>query len=245
MRQLSDFINHGILPFVGRAAILEEIAAFRRKTVRRGQLELFLIEAPAGRGKSRLVEAITTQLDGDDSGIVLHLRFYPETPMHLSSELLRDVERVARRIGLTLDDERGAPGNLPQKLRRLVRLRPTLLIIEDLHLLPTDRRDGFLRFFEDFVDEPLPTLVLARPLDSELSGRIEPYRVRSIDLPGLDVDDVARLWQELFATKPKPAILAAIVETTTGNPLAIRSALRGPIPGRRRSSRARSRKGSG
>jgi len=54
-KNLLDFLNHGILPFVGRDSELERLVRFWSSTIDAGGLRTALLVGEAGIGKSRLV----------------------------------------------------------------------------------------------------------------------------------------------------------------------------------------------
>src|SRR4051812_32522268 len=75
-QSLVDFMNHGILPFVGRQQERDRIMAFWRATVDAHGLRMLLLGGEAGVGKSRLVEeTIATVMS--EGGAVVHARLYP------------------------------------------------------------------------------------------------------------------------------------------------------------------------
>ncbi len=225
MRQLTDFVNHGILPFVGRKDLLEGILTFWVETVYRGGLEAFLIEAPAGQGKSRLVEEIVHPIRAR-GGLLLRVRLYPETSASLLDDLMHQVSLAETRLHLPAPEGRT---NLFARLRRLVRLRPTLLVIEDLHLLDGESASKISGIFVELEDEPLPLLLLSRPLSKETRSIIEPFLVRFHPLERLRREDLEDLWTRLFAPPSSDALIDLLMKATKGNPLAVRSGLRGLI----------------
>ncbi|MEO5931390.1 MAG: BTAD domain-containing putative transcriptional regulator, partial [Candidatus Kapaibacterium sp.] len=60
-------------------------------------------------------------------------------------------------------------------------------------------------------------------------GVMERYLIEEITLEGLSHQELARLWESLFEAPPEPELLAMLHGATAGNPLAIRSALRGTL----------------
>ena len=60
-------------------------------------------------------------------------------------------------------------------------------------------------------------------------GILEQYLVESITMKGLDRQSLKALWLELFRSTPQHEIIDALHRVTKGNPLAVRSGLRGAI----------------
>ena len=223
MRELTDFVNHGILPFVGRNDLIERILTFWIETIHRGGLEALLIEAPAGRGKTRLVEELASPIRRR-GGLLLRVRLYPETSTSLMSGLEHQITLAESRLQLS-----EGPSEIFSRLRRLVRLRPTLLALEDLHLLEEDAVGEISRLFDALEDEPIASLLPGRPLPEPIRNAIEPFLVRTEELRGLDNGDLKDLWSSLFGTSPQKEIIDILQKRTRGNPLALRSGLRGLI----------------
>jgi DNA-binding SARP family transcriptional activator len=114
-------------------------------------------------------------------------------------------------------------------LRRVVRLRPTLLIIEDLHLLEGQAVNDLSMLLETLADEFFSVLCVARPVQLAARGVLERYLVMNMELRGLDRPQLESMWSELFEQPPSAETLDAMLRVTLGSPLALRSAIRGAI----------------
>lgn len=225
MSRIDDFIAHGVLPFVGREAELERILAFWRSVPEGQRLRLMLLTAEAGVGKSRLLEECLRILEGE-RGAVIHAKFYPEAANSPAPLLSRSLWKSAP----GRDILRTRPGeNLPEViagLQRLSRLRPTLLVLEDIHLLPSESVPDLMRLFDALADETISVLCLSRPATIAAQGVLETYLIESIRMEGIGPDALALLWRRLFDADPDADLTERLHAVTRGNALALRSGLR-------------------
>lgn len=232
MQSLVDFLNHGLLPFSGRDAELQRLMEFWQRTAEGSGLRAALLSGEAGVGKSRLIAELIPQVR-ERGGVVLHTKLYPEAASALAPLLCRAMRDAAPAplLGtpIALDEVETSMSSALGLLRRLARLRPTLLIIEDVHLLQNAPLAELRTMLESLCDELLSVLLLARPVELPARGVIERYLVDEVQLQGLDREEVTLLIRDLTGGPPSPRLLDALVDATHGNPLALRSAIRGVI----------------
>jgi DNA-binding SARP family transcriptional activator len=223
LRPVVTFLNHGILPFVGRDGDIRRLVGFWQQTTSDPALRAMLVTAEAGMGKSRLAEELLLQV-GRTGGAVVHLRFYPDASLSLAPLLAQAVRSTASGQQLLAAGSEGASST--SLLRRLASLRPTMLVMEDLHLLSGDPLRELQQLLYSIADLPIALVLLTRPIELSVRGVIEPYLVDELHLHGLDTGQIELLLTELFGgtiTEWMPQVLHQI---TLGNPLALRSALR-------------------
>jgi hypothetical protein len=228
VRPLVDFLNHGILPDTGRERERRRLVEFWRTTSDAGSIRVAILQGEAGIGKSRLVEGVVHDIE-NEGGMVIHLKLYENTAASLLLSTMRAISST--RLGGRLrgaEDGDGAAAALPL-LRRLARLRSTLVVIEDLHLLEGEGLDELSRLLRGMSDDTLSFLAVARPVELPSRGILEPWLVEEMELGGLDAGHIGALWSRLFEGEPPPGLISALHDTTLGNPLALRSALRGAI----------------
>jgi hypothetical protein len=225
---LIDFLNHGLLPFSGREAELERIVAFWRATTHASRLRTFLLTGEAGIGKSRLLEEAIREVM-DRGAAVVQARLYPgaaNAPAPLLAHALWN-SGAGRRL-LPRQPESTLP-SVAAALRRMSRLRPTLLVIEDIHLLQGDALAETASLLTMITDETLSLLCSARPVENTTRAMLEPSLVEEHILRGLDDTALLNIWSALFGTGVEAEVEQAVRLTTLGNPLAVRSALRGAM----------------
>lgn len=231
MEQLTDFLNHGLLPFTGRAADVERLVRFWRGSFDAQELRTVLLLGEAGMGKSRLLEEALPRIV-DAGGCVIHAKLVPESTTSLVPLITRGLlySETTRRF---FKDRPGtALADAIEMLRRLSRLFPTLLVLEDIHLIAGDTLRELAMLLEAVSDEKLSLLCLSRPVDLPARAVIERSIVEEIELEGFDAGQIAGVWIQLFGTEPEPEIAGLLREITGGNPLALRSTLRGAVTSR-------------
>lgn len=226
LRPVVTFLNHGILPFVGREGDCERIVAFWRATVGEPSPGALLVSAEAGMGKSRLADEILRRVE-QESGAAIHLRFYPDSSLSLAPLLSQALRLSIERQQLSMGD--GDQSSTILLLRRLTHLRPTVLILEDIHLLTGNPLRELQEMLQGTADLPLAIVFLTRPVEIPVRGVIEPLLVAEFQLQGLAEVDVRKLLSEIFALSGTDWLAETLHATTLGNPLAVRSALRAAV----------------
>lgn len=228
MQSLADFLNHGILPFMGRDVEMRRILDFWRGTFQATELRGMLVTGEAGIGKSRLLEQVTQQIV-DAGGSVVHVKLYAESTASFVSLVARSLWHGEAERSILGEEPEPKLGPVANALQRLARLRPTLLVLEDLHLLGTEALPEFSRLLAFLADETISLLALARPVELQARRSLEPYITSEFTLQGLPREDCARVWEEVSGSATGPEVAAALHDATAGNPLALRSALRGVL----------------
>ncbi|MCC7438699.1 MAG: AAA family ATPase [Armatimonadetes bacterium] len=228
-RTLINFLNHGLLPFTGREAELERLLNFWRETFQAHGLRTMMVVGEAGVGKSRLTEEAASQIS-IAGGVVMQARFYPDAATSIPSLLARAVSRNPAAQQLLKSDPEETLSGVTSAILRICGLRPTLLVLEDVHLLGGDVLGEFAPLLERLADEPLSILLTARPVTLAARGLIERFLVDEIVLTGINESDIATICTEIFGNHAlDEAAIRALSEKTLGNAMAIRSALRGAV----------------
>ncbi len=228
MHPVEQFLQNGTLPFVGREAESAQILDLWRGSVDAGRLRGMMLTAEAGAGKSRLLEEVIARVR-NEGGAVVHAKLYPEAANDLAQTILGGVERDASLRKISGESEGDGIVAAIAMLRRIGRLRQTLLVIEDMHLLPEEAHPDLGLLLRGLADETLSFLVAARPVELGARGLLEPFVVTNLVMKGLRSEEMAQLWEGLFGTALKGERLALLESVTFGNPLALRSALRGLV----------------
>ncbi len=228
MNELISFLDHGLLPFVGRQEEIERILRFWEGTTEAFGLRTLLLQGEAGIGKSRLLDEVAREVESR-GGLLLRLKLIPEETGSIASLLAESLSYhpVARPL-LGVRPE-GTIGSLLPALRRLSRLRSTLLIIEDIHLLEDESSREFSVLLDGLTEETLSILAAARTTKLSCRGAIESSLVEEIALSGLKRASIEGLVRRVFGRPPVPTELETLGNVTGGNPLALRGTLRSLI----------------
>ena len=224
MQILIDFVNQGLLPFVGRRDIHEQLGQFWKETFERQEMSVLLLSGEAGIGKSRLVEEMIPFVS-ESGGIVVWGKFYADSST-LAPVLSRALFYSDGGRRLLRSEPEGTINSVTASLRRLVRLRPTLLVLEDIHLLEDNTIQELMTLLEGIADEPIGLVCTSRPGEHPARSVLSRYLTSEIELEGLSREDVGTLWEILFDSPPPEQLLEVLHQRSRGNPMAIRTALR-------------------
>lgn len=216
------------LPFVGRRAEVSAILAFWRAGFDAGELRAQLLVGEAGVGKSRLADVAIGRIV-EAGGAVVHVRLYPDSSDSLQTLLHHALQMPGRGILPSVQSSLDGNSRILPALRRLVRLRATLLVLEDVHLLDESSAATLGSLLASLSGESLSLLCLARPGVLAARPAIERYVVSELALPGLDADECAELWRSIATPGDGRELSGELHRLTGGNPLAIRSAIWGAI----------------
>jgi hypothetical protein len=223
MSDLVDFLKQGTLPFVGREVETQRIVDFWRGVFEARGLRAMMMFGEAGIGKSRLLEhAIRSIIES--RGSVVHVKIYSEKslfPLVAQALSHRDAGGM-----LSMEEPDATLGSIGSAMQRLARLRPTLLVLEDLHLLGAESLPNLVGLLELLADETISVLALARPVELAARGALEPYLIEEFTLRGLRREDCVTIWESVSGALLPRDVADALHGLTAGSPMALRLALR-------------------
>ena len=248
-------------PCVGRERELERLLACWQR-VSEGTV-VAIVRGEAGIGKSRLAAELASEVHRRGGVVTIGLcsaepqRAYEPITMAIDASESQRGEQLdppSRRNGEVMLQHSGATStvevtgmdlvaaehhrsvtqaSLHDALLRMAMIRPTLVVIEDLHWASTGTRDVLARVAR-FADAT-PMMLLLTTRDDALSevgpvlARLERLpSVEVVSLAGLDVASAALL----VAAGDDRIDVAEAVRTTGGNPLYLRELTRGGPSGR-------------
>ncbi len=215
-----------ILPFVGRSDEILHIENFVRSALSADRLSALWLQGQAGVGKSRLVDRLVEKFG--QSVILLRARLYPNTPPSLSESLLAGLVDAADRYALDLDlpSKSATMPTLLGIVRGLVHRYPTILVLEDLHLLNEATSRDLSTLLHGLEQEAIGVLVTARPTTAIAYGLLLPFLVATLELKPFDRDALDVLARH-FGHDPAQLgnLLDYILAQTHGMPLALWSIL--------------------
>ncbi len=223
---LADFLNHGILPFVGREEQSDRIYRFWHSTTDAHGLRAALVLGEAGIGKSRLIEESIPKILAA-GGAVIHAKLYPESATTIVPLLARSLwHSIVGRELLKREPDRDS---LVASLKRIAGLRPTIIIIEDVHLLSSEGIRESAALLESLSDETISVVALSRPNIAASRSMLEQYLTEEIMLEGLGQNAFIDVCEHLFHGAIDEKVVEQLHKVTFGNALALRSALRGAL----------------
>lgn len=225
---LTGFLNHGILPFTGRSREIESLVQFWRQIPDEQGLQAILLLGEAGMGKSRVIDELIPHIT-HNGGIVLRVKLFTGSTLSLAHLLAKAIRTNLSSRTLLSGQVEDTIGSVTSALQRLVKLRPALLVIEDIHWLPTELLAELAGLLEGMSQEYLRVVFVARPVAFDARGVIERYLTAEAAMKGLTIEEIEILWERLFLSRGEEEGVRLLHEISGGNPLALRSALRGAI----------------
>ncbi|MCC7438689.1 MAG: AAA family ATPase [Armatimonadetes bacterium] len=225
---LTGFLNHGILPFTGRSREIESLVQFWRQVSDEQGLQTVLLVGEAGMGKSRVIDELIPHIT-HNGGIVLRIKLFTGSTLSLSHLLAKAIRTNLHARALLSCQVEDSIGSVTTALQRLVKLRPLLLVIEDIHWLPSELIMELVGLLEGMSQEYLRVVFVARPVVFDARGVIERYLTTEIAMKGLTTEEVGMLWERLFVSRGEEQCIHILHKISGGNPLALRSALRGAV----------------
>lgn len=210
------------MPFVGRMPEMRMIEAFCRAGRDSEGLSAIWIEGEAGIGKSRLMEEATGAVAESDSLLpttVLYATIYPDSATSLSW-LLSGSIRTNPIAGRLL---KGIPhptiASVTTAVAGLARLRPTLIVLEDLHLLDDAGVDELARLAHSLADIPVGTLCFSRPGGNRAFNVLAPFLTDSTTLAPLSTEDIGEMMERIGGSRPSREHSELLRDASRGIPL--------------------------
>jgi DNA-binding SARP family transcriptional activator/tetratricopeptide (TPR) repeat protein len=249
--------------FVGRASELAALAG-AWQCVRRGERRVVALSGEPGIGKTRLAAELCAAAHASGGSVLLGRchedglfpyepfvealrRYVAECPAQLLRDQLGGELSVLAALMPELEDRIGARMDTPQQLaaarlveaivvlvREAARLRPTILVLEDLHWAEDATAVALRHLVRETQGVPLLVLVTYR--DTEITGEhpmidalAEARRARvlgELALDGLDEQSVASIVAAEAGTDASADLVAAVHARTDGNPFFVEELVR-------------------
>ena len=208
-------------PFVGRTKEIQTIREFCGEAVGTDNLAIQWISGEAGMGKSALVQR-AEQIIADDRYVVLTVRLYPDLTGVLQT-LLADVVNTNRELRRIIRSPvLPSLASVTDTIRKVIRLRPTIIIFEDVHLLDKQGTGDLCALIQNLKNHPVGIICTTRPGHKHRFSRIFSWIVSTLELGNLRQTDMETMLVELNIT-PSEEIAGILQEATSGMPLLVRS----------------------
>lgn len=208
--------------FVGRTADLAQFTELRQQSLAAEQVSAVLLTGEAGIGKSSLIRQIIAVAQ-QEHWVAVHLVCYPDTNLDLLARLAYAVTADPH-AALLVPPPDGVLPNIAATLRRLIRLRPTLLVLEDLHHLTHENCGLLLELVGAIAEESFLLIGATRPGAFYCHTVLAPLFSIRRDLLGLSATETTELTESMVGNID-PDIITAIHKATKGNPFVLRLAL--------------------
>lgn len=225
---IAALLSGGSLPFTGRVEEIGRILDFWRETFTSSRLRALLMIGEAGIGKSSLIEQAAGRVESE-GGTTIRINLYPEAELALPQILARSLWLVPESRVLLRSEPEGSIPAVVTALRRIIRLRPTLLIIDSIHLLDRNGLAALSALTYALAEEPLSLLAAMRPVTTEIRAVLEGVLSERMTLKGLSQGEIASLSGIVLGAAVSDEVAARLHKASHGNPLAFRSALRGAV----------------
>ena len=209
------------LPFLGREGEIGSILRFYSLSTDSEGLSLLWIDGEAGIGKTALVSAAAERIE-EMGGTVIRAGYYSGMPGPIVPRLAHAVNSDPALSQLNPSRLTAELPALLRGLRKIIRLRPTLLIFEDVHLAGSGEAIELQNLVQSLGQESTGIICTARPTPSAAHNVLKPYLTHSIELGRLDQSAIRQLLDRLHLTASHND-LERILDATKGHPLVLRS----------------------
>ncbi len=212
------------LPFTGRRKELKHIQKFSQAAWEQDSLSMLWIVGEAGIGKSRLLLQAQSTLYSRQV-VNLDICLYPDSTTSIIS-LLSDAMNTPTQFPKLLPTP--VTNSIPSvtaAIRRLGRLRPVVIFLQDLHLANKEAAEELVELLNRLTNEPLAVICTTRPGTSDIYKRTRQHQAGLIELQALSRNDLWSILQHHGIRKEWKNIADILHTRTSGNPLVLRAVL--------------------
>lgn len=209
------------LPFTGRDDELEQINSFFHNAINGDETAVMWISGEAGMGKSRLLEQARIRFPTSQT-IIVFARFYPDSTTSVTRALTAALSSIHAVRKLYPQEIEPTQDSLLSALQHLLQIRPTILILEDLHLL--SEADAFeLKSIIDTISlDPICVLATSRAGRNPTYISLLPYIKQTLHLQPFSVTNT-RLLLEHYGLMGYEELAHQIHQASYGSPLILTS----------------------
>ncbi|MCD9624499.1 helix-turn-helix transcriptional regulator [Rhabdothermincola salaria] len=215
----------GGVALLGRHVVTAELAAGWQRT-QAGGGQVVVVVADAAMGKSSLLRWLRAHIGPDGGTVVEVVGRGGDLARPLSSlgELLGrlpDADPFVARLDAVDEVDPIVAGHvLREALESAARLRPLVVLVDDVHDMDPASRTAVNLALRGAVAPCLLAVAAGRPTDAVMAFA-EGFRTLRVE--GLEDADARRLLLASASTQVADAVLVRLLEVSQGNPLALRS----------------------
>ena len=219
----SDQINLSTAntPFIGRVEETEAIKQFHAVAFDEDSTSALWIWGETGIGKSYLMRYVSNQFESSGD-IVFHIQFYPHGSLSIIGLLWNQLTGRQSLHPFLSETVHRTASSVIASLRRLTRLRPTTILLEDVHLLDETSSSELSMLISGISQEPVCLICTARPKECPGYTTVLPWTASSITLQPFSRDEVKQLFAECGVPQ-SDNIVELAHQSTHGIPLILRS----------------------
>ena len=209
--------------FVGRERERGLIQAFYQKAVQEDRFSVLWIEGEVGIGKTMLLAQDVYRVR-ESGAIVISVRFYQEA-LNSVVNLVAEAIRVNPGFDRFLKEPIAPTArSVATAIERLSSLRPTILLVEDIHFLPAEATAELSRLIQMLSDISVGMICTALPGECPARTTLLPWMSDRLSLPPLNLQEVETWLQTVNPSLAEdPQFVAAIHQATQGLPLLLES----------------------
>jgi DNA-binding SARP family transcriptional activator len=131
--------------------------------------------------QERLMESVTPILRNAHQ-VILHLKFYPESTNQILSALTKTLMDYNHAHNLLKNELDGTMGAILLSIRRLTRIRITVLVVEGIDVLGKKKVGELVRILENLASERLSVILVSESASPVDGTAFYPYLVDTVTL---------------------------------------------------------------
>ncbi len=176
-------IMQGEPPVVSRVHAILDIVDFCEVAPQSSGLRCLLVRGKSTGKKESLIDEVSPILRKSHK-VLLHLKFYPDSENEILPALTKSLLSYNHAHNLLKNELDGSLGAMLLAIRRLTRIRITVLIIEDMDALDSRARSELGNVLKALADARLSVILVSESLSLKNPEIFDPYLAGTVTLGG-------------------------------------------------------------